>query len=59
MNVLIKSAEDSITQNASLGEIQTLVDGTGAGMRISMGFYYEYDLTTFDIQHSISDMGEF
>lgn len=31
----------SITQNASLGEIQNLVDGTEGGMRINMGFYFD------------------
>lgn len=31
----------TISQNASLGEIQNLVDGTEAGMRINMGFYFD------------------
>jgi hypothetical protein len=31
----------SITQNASLGEIQNLVDGTESGMRDNMGFYFD------------------
>src|SRR4030095_8813138 len=30
-----------ITQNASLGEIQNLVDGTEATMRNDIGFYYD------------------
>ena len=30
-----------ITQNASLGEIQNLVDGTEATMRTDIGFYYD------------------
>jgi hypothetical protein len=31
----------TISQNASLGEIQNLVDGTEAGMRINLGFYFD------------------
>lgn len=31
----------TISQNASLGEIQNLVDGIEGGMRINMGFYYD------------------
>lgn len=31
----------SVTQNASLGQIQTLVDGTEAGMRNDIAFYYD------------------
>ncbi len=31
----------SITQNATLGEIQNLVDGTESGMRDNMGFYFD------------------
>ncbi len=31
----------TISQNASLGEIQNLVDGTEGGMRINLGFYFD------------------
>jgi hypothetical protein len=31
----------TISQNASLGEIQNLVDGIESGMRINMGFYFD------------------
>jgi starch-binding outer membrane protein, SusD/RagB family len=31
----------TITQNASLGELQNLVDGTESGMRDNLGFYYD------------------
>jgi hypothetical protein len=31
----------SITENASIGEIQNLVDGIESGMRDNMGFYYD------------------
>lgn len=31
----------SIAQNATLGEIQNLVDGTESGMRDNMGFYFD------------------
>ena len=31
----------SITQNATLGEIQNLVDGTESGMRDNLGFYFD------------------
>ena len=31
----------NITQNATLGEIQNLVDGTESGMRDNMGFYFD------------------
>lgn len=31
----------TITQNATLGEIQNLVDGTESGMRDNMGFYFD------------------
>ena len=31
----------SIIQNATLGEIQNLVDGTESGMRDNMGFYFD------------------
>src|SRR5664279_3040539 len=31
----------TITQNATLGEIQKLVDGTESGMRDNMGFYFD------------------
>ena len=35
------SGAGSITENASIGEIQNLVDGTESGMRDNMGNYYD------------------